>query len=100
MMPVYHALNSGSYTAAAAKGEYDLVFAGYKPTSRLWSYIISCFIYSCYKHNRFYHFPTFPGLTGEPLEVSKSIFGDTGAALLCFFTQKQLPVTGLWAHDV
>jgi len=35
MMPVYHAHNSGSYTASVSNGEYDLVFAGYKPTSKL-----------------------------------------------------------------
>jgi len=35
MMPVYHSHNTGSYTADVTDAEYALVFASYKPTSKL-----------------------------------------------------------------
>jgi len=67
-MPVYHAHNAGSYTAAAADREYDLVFAGYKPTSKLWCHTIEL------AHN--YTFCLCVSI-GNPPEVSKTVMGDT-----------------------
>ena len=35
LMPVYHGHCNGSYASAVADSEYDLVFAGHKPASKL-----------------------------------------------------------------